>query len=413
MRASRTRSVLRAAGRSAVAAVCAAALTASGCATVGRRGAGTGTVARNARAYADSVISETLAPGVQLHRIVKLAAPWRALVLEVDLSSCVSITAVKGAPVAVGRATISALLAGIDSTQRPLAAVNADFFSFTPPGVPVGAHVEQGVLFAGPIDRAVFAMDDAGRPWIGRLRVSGTVRTRRAEIRIGNWNRPDARRLSLVDARWGIPLDSNAVKSAWLLTPISGARGTRRYVAAPLPSTRPSVVGGDTLLLVGAGGSVRANQSAAAVLNAGDTVRVERTLSPIMPVTAVGGQPDLMRDSVILGTVDSVSNAGFRGLNPRTAVGYAERGQRLLLAVIDGRQPGYSIGMSLRETAELLRALGATDGINLDGGGSSAMVVRDTRSPNGLRVVNKPSDATGERPVANALAVLQRCPSSR
>ena len=84
------------------------------------------------------------------------------------------------------------------------------------------------------------------------------------------------------------------------------------------------------------------------------------------------------------------------------------RSQRLLLAVIDGRQPGYSVGMTLRQTAELLQSLGAQRAINLDGGGSSAMIVRDNAT-GALRVRNKPSDPTGERQVGNALAVLGVC----
>ena len=80
----------------------------------------------------------------------------------------------------------------------------------------------------------------------------------------------------------------------------------------------------------------------------------------------------------------------------------------LFLVVVDGRQPGYSVGMSLAELAEFMRmrladfALArenAYQALNLDGGGSATMVV-------GEQVVNSPSDPTGERPVANALLVV-------
>jgi exopolysaccharide biosynthesis protein len=65
------------------------------------------------------------------------------------------------------------------------------------------------------------------------------------------------------------------------------------------------------------------------------------------------------------------------------------------------------MGMSLRQSAELMRAVGATRALNLDGGGSSALVVRG--GDGAVRTVNKPSDPTGQRPVANAVAVLRRC----
>jgi hypothetical protein len=63
-------------------------------------------------------------------------------------------------------------------------------------------------------------------------------------------------------------------------------------------------------------------------------------------------------------------------VHPRTAVGLADDGWRAWLVVVDGRQEGYSLGVALHELAVLLRALGATEGINLDGGGTSALVVQ-------------------------------------
>jgi hypothetical protein len=72
---------------------------------------------------------------------------------------------------------------------------------------------------------------------------------------------------------------------------------------------------------------------------------------------------------------------------------------RLLLVTVDGRRPGYSVGVTLPEATRVLRALGARDALKLDGGGSTTMTVRG-------RVVNRPSDGAGERPVANGLVVL-------
>ena len=356
-----------------------------------------------ARTIADSVSVEMLSPGVRLLRVTQLAAPWRATILDVDLNACVSVQSVKGAQVAVGRTTTSALLNSLDAALQPIAAVNADFFLFTPPGVPVGAHIERGVMLSGPIERPVFAMTTNRRPFIGKLTVGGELRTSHGTIALQTWNRPTAKLSGVIDAHWGIPLDSTVVKTAWLLAPISATGPDQRFVATPLPASRPTLAFGDTLLAVNV-----------PLLRTGDTVRVSHTLAPISPAYAVGGFPVLLRDSMVVNAVDSVNNAGFRGLNPRTAIAYADHGRRLLIAVIDGRQPRYSMGMSLRQTADLFRALGATDAINLDGGGSSAMAVRDSTaplSPTGVRtrLVNHPSDSVGERPVANALALLRSC----
>jgi exopolysaccharide biosynthesis protein len=86
--------------------------------------------------------------------------------------------------------------------------------------------------------------------------------------------------------------------------------------------------------------------------------------------------------------------------HPRTAIAKLKSGQVLLLTV-DGRQPGESIGMSLNMLADLLIEFGAVEAINLDGGGSTTMVIRN-------KLVNKPSDATGERPVSDAILVYPR-----
>jgi exopolysaccharide biosynthesis protein len=83
--------------------------------------------------------------------------------------------------------------------------------------------------------------------------------------------------------------------------------------------------------------------------------------------------------------------------HPRSAVASLADG-RILLAVVDGRQAA-SVGMSLDELARLLLEYGAIDAMNLDGGGSTTMVVKG-------RIVNQPSDATGERPVSDAILVL-------
>ena len=82
---------------------------------------------------------------------------------------------------------------------------------------------------------------------------------------------------------------------------------------------------------------------------------------------------------------------------PRTMAGITAAG-KLILATVDGRQPGVSEGLTLAEEADFMRGLGAVDAMNLDGGGSTAMVVNGT-------LVSHPSDATGERPVGDGILV--------
>jgi len=105
---------------------------------------------------------------------------------------------------------------------------------------------------------------------------------------------------------------------------------------------------------------------------------------------AIAGFGGLLRDGEILPGPSDVRH-------PRTALGL-DRGRRtLVLAVVDGRQPGYSEGMSERELAELMLELGCSDALNLDGGGSSVMVIRQAEGEHSI--VNRPSDKRGPRPV--------------
>lgn len=93
--------------------------------------------------------------------------------------------------------------------------------------------------------------------------------------------------------------------------------------------------------------------------------------------------------------------------HPRTAVGLSQDGRMLILMVIDGRQPGRSIGATTRETAAWLAWFGAHNALNLDGGGSSVLVVADDNGQ--PRIVNTPvhGPLPGlERPVGNHLGVF-------
>src|SRR5258706_4644088 len=95
--------------------------------------------------------------------------------------------------------------------------------------------------------------------------------------------------------------------------------------------------------------------------------------------------------------------------HPRTAVGVDEKGTKLVILVVDGRNPSVSEGMTLAELADEFVRLGCYSAMNLDGGGSTAMVMREPNADN-WKILNRPSDGK-ERPVANVLGVrINRLP---
>jgi hypothetical protein len=85
--------------------------------------------------------------------------------------------------------------------------------------------------------------------------------------------------------------------------------------------------------------------------------------------------------------------------NPRTIAGITPAGDLLLVAV-DGHRPGYSVGASFKEEAAIMDSLGAEEAVNLDGGGSTTMTL-------GNRLVTRPTDPTGERPIGDAVVLLR------
>ena len=105
---------------------------------------------------------------------------------------------------------------------------------------------------------------------------------------------------------------------------------------------------------------------------------------------------------------NALSNSSAFALNrhPRTAVGLANNGKTLVCVVVDGRDAPAALGMTLAELGDLMMSLGCQDALNLDGGGSSEMIVRDAQTGK-LRVLNAPSDGR-ERAVADVLGVSIR-----
>jgi hypothetical protein len=91
--------------------------------------------------------------------------------------------------------------------------------------------------------------------------------------------------------------------------------------------------------------------------------------------------------------------------HPRTAVGFDRSRRWLYLVVVDGRQPDYSVGMTARELADLMAHLGADRATNLDGGGSSILLV--AARDDALNIVNRPSGGQ-PRPVPVLLGIRRK-----
>lgn len=369
---------------------------------------------------ADTVRVTNLAPGAHHLYAWLPEGPWAVHVVEVDEAVCrPEVFALKAGPPLEERALSSVL--GADA----LAAINADFFML-PGGTPVGAHVRGGRVLVGPGSRPVYSLDEAGGHRAGPETLAGFAAAPGDTAALVQVNRPVA------GGRHHPPRPGLTLFDAWAgdRAPADSAGRTLRLRLLPPPAPsapagaaadgwgdawrgRGVVVSvhpaGERVELDGDHVALQAVGEASGWLDRrsrGDTLTWRAALVPAHggrpALEAVGGFPALVTDGQgVVAAQDGVIESFGSARHPRTAVGWDEADRRLFWVVVDGRQGAYSDGMTLAELESLFLRLGATEAINLDGGGSTTLVLRG-------QVANRPSDREGERPVSNAL-VLRGC----
>ena len=186
------------------------------------------------------------------------------------------------------------------------------------------------------------------------------------------------------------------------------ADGEKFETAKPFKMRIVSAPTGDGDMTIPEGHYVLHGQGAASSfiqnLKEGDEVTV--TLSwtakgkSVEPYQIVTGNPKILEDGVTLQSEADRGDANTR--QPRAAIGYSDGGKKAYFMVVDGRSP-LSSGVRTTWLADIMRYAGATDGINMDGGGSAVLYT----STLGIR--NHPSDGT-ERADGNAFYVVSSAP---
>jgi len=355
--------------------------------------------------------TEQLAPGVVYHKIHVLEGPWWVNVIEIDLQQAWA------AGVRLRTAVAHLERGGVQKTSNlaagALAAINGDFLYTSKTSHTAGLQIRAGSLIRTPQRRSAFAITDEGRPLVAVYQMElGVVTAAGEDLRAHGFNRePSGDELIVYNHHAQVWHDSVRAAQGFLLQGLSGGSIINDMVAARVQQVRRRawplfLEPGQWLLAAGIG------YGQAAAIAPGDTVQLYCRLLPARDklVEAIGGGPRILRDGAISIEVEKerLSRTFADERHPRTAIGYSQNGQILFMVAVDGRQPGYSVGMSLQELAEFMRTRladfsfakeNAYQGLNLDGGGSTTMVVAG-------QVVNSPSDPTGERQVANALLVV-------
>jgi Phosphodiester glycosidase len=188
------------------------------------------------------------------------------------------------------------------------------------------------------------------------------------------------------------------------LLPVSGRRWAPNNAGVEVDytvnevtcSTIPMALNGGVVLAArsGSDGAIRISS-----LVPGETLTLTWSIGFPSVLDTVGGKPLLVENGAV---VAERCGESICQKHPRTAIGVTPSG-RILMVVVDGRRKD-SKGVTLVRLANVMRGLGASFALNLDGGGSSTMVVKGEKG--GLQVVNEPSDGS-ERKVSSAVLVIK------
>jgi phosphodiester glycosidase len=297
----------------------------------------------------------------------------------------------------VGRETLTSMQRRLGSTAAT-AGINGDFFALAT-GRPSGMVMREGQLLSPPNgSRASAGVTTDGTLDVRRVGFSGTWDAGAGPHVLSLLNAaPKVGRVALFTDAYGPATPPIAGSAAAILFPFPDAIpsvGLSAPVVELRSGSSPVAIpsGGAVLLARGAGASILRQE-----VSAGAPITVGLALKPDWPgiVAAVGGGPQIVRDGAPVfraGEAFTTNQLGHRA--PRSAVGQLADG-RIVLVAVDGRQPGYSVGLTNFELAQALVRLGAVTGMALDSGGSTTMAFDGT-------LLNRPSDGR-ERRISTAL----------
>lgn len=368
---------------------------------VGTLASGTPSEARKKRKPKSWTRTHRIVPGVKHIEMKRVKGPYRIHVVSIKLNK---------------RSTLDTVLAGnqlpgLERTSsmahrsNALVAINGDYAR--PSGRPVFTFAADGTLGQTPLlwGRNFSVNRNETKTFIGHPNTEGWMSnpSNGLEFPIARVNAgaPSVNELALFTPQGGYeerpPEDACSARlireSPIAVLPSDGVEARYRVDAVLCGPKRLALKNGVVVSTPAEGKRVTEITS----LVPGDDVMVGWTLGWGGVLDTVGGNPTMIESGQII--QENVSGAGsFFSRHPRTGVGSTPDG-RVLFVTVDGRQPGYSVGMTLERFAKLFKDLGATYALNLDGGGSTTLVIKG-------KVKNRPSGGS-ERSVSSALLLLR------
>ena len=300
-----------------------------------------------------------------------------------------------------GRARVTAMEKAV-SDQATLVGTNGDLFNWAD-GHPSGIVLQDGIIKSAPYrNRSSIGISTTGQLSVARVGLYGYWQGLGSRHPLSGVNKvPKGDGTGIFTPAWGAR------------TPT--ASGAFETVLEPFPPTTTGELEGTALAQATGGGTpiprdgavMMAVGSQASKLSAETppptSVHVQFVMAPDWPsqgiTEALGGGPVVVRNGrAVYTSGEEFLASQLAPRSPRTGIGQRRDG-RIVMVVVDGRRPGYSVGLTNFELAQAMVRLGVVTGSALDSGGSSTLAFDG-------KLLNRPSDRGGERAVKETLALM-------
>jgi phosphodiester glycosidase len=348
------------------------------------------------------VRGQTLLPGVVYSRQVEFTGHGPVVIHVISAPKPTGLYALK--PVLsnnaiLGRERVTSMQKRV-SAEATVAGVNGDLFSWTD-GHPTGGLIRGGILDSAPVDfRSTVGFDTDGVLRVERVRLAGTWQGSGQRRILGINEVPRPNRTTLYTRAWGARTPAENTGAQAIIQPFPATKPN-----TPLTGVITQYVSGGNQPIPADGAVLVARGAQAGFLSAeapiGANITVLLTLTPPWAnvLEALGGGPIIVREGKpVFRSLEGFTTDQLAYRHPRTGVGQTADG-RILLVAVDGRQPGYSNGLTNFELALTMMRLGCVTASALDAGGSTTMAFDG-------KLLNRPSDRGGERAVAETLTLF-------
>ncbi len=283
--------------------------------------------------------------------------------------------------------------------------VNADFFNMRK-GNSIGSQVSGGrLVYVDNNGRTQWAWSDNRKPIMGEMNINCSVSIGNHRMNISGVNvEENINDIILYTPLYGKETDSNSNVLEIALCPIEdiaiGKTVKMQVVSNPTSGGRLSIPTNGYVISGSGCQRFLINQ-----IRKGDILEFSTYINIpneglVTPSEVVSGYPVILRDGITTDPIDILKH--LNDLHPRTAVGNNANATKLIILVVDGRSDE-SDGCTSKVLADIMRCVGCDDAINLDGGGSSELYIKN------LGICNVPSDGK-ERTVANGLYAVANAP---